>query len=289
MNFAIAGNNDGPLFLLRSLKGEKMQPLFVALQKPISPALREEYLQYIDPANFFESIDENELINLGEQYKPAFLFNVFCNFRFGISLQQYNIVNIHPASLPRYRGRHPMHWALINGEKKFAITIHKMDKEIDAGEIYWQQFVKIRKGMSVRELRTGLMHVLEKNFAGFLKKFLAGKIKSKPNSEKKATYVARRYPEDSLVSEWNNSSLIIRKVMALRDESNPAFIKIKGKEIALLYAQKGKRKYVAVPAPFITRRSEDGFEIACLDGNTVFFSAKDPKEYNIQLNDRIEI
>ena len=36
-NFALAGNNDGPLFLLRSLKGEKKQPLFVALQKTSIP------------------------------------------------------------------------------------------------------------------------------------------------------------------------------------------------------------------------------------------------------------
>jgi methionyl-tRNA formyltransferase len=289
MNFAIAGNNDGPLFLLRSLRGEKIQPLFVALQKPVSPVLREEYLRYIDPAIFFEGIDENELIKLGEQFRTGFLFNVFCNFRFATSLEKYTILNIHPASLPRYRGRHPMHWALINGEKEFAITIHKMEKEIDAGEIYWQQFVKIKKGMSVRELRSDLMHVLEENFPVFLKKFAAGKIKSKPNSEKKASYVARRYPEDSLVKEWNDSSLIIRKVMALRDESNPAFIKIKGKQVPLSFAQKGKRKYEAVPVPFISRKATDGFEIACLDGNTIFFSGIDPKEHDIQLNDRIEI
>ena len=289
MNFAIAGNNDGPLFLLRSLEGEKIQPLFVALQKPIAPVLREEYLRFIGPANFFEGIDENELMKLGEQFKPTILFNVFCNFRFGISLGKYKILNIHPASLPRYRGRHPMHWALINGEKEFAITIHKMEKEIDAGEIYWQQFVKIKKGMSVRELRSSLMHVLEKKFAGFLKKFLSGKIKSKPNSEKKSTYVARRYPEDSLVNEWNDSDLIIRKVMALRDESNPAFIKLKGQEVPLSFAQKGSRKYEAVPVPFVTRKAGDGFEIACLDGKTIFFSGIDPKDYNIQLNDRIEI
>jgi len=289
MTFAIAGNNDGPLFLLRSLKGDKLQPLFVALQKPVAATLREEYLQYIDPANFFEGIDENELMKLGAQYDPAILFNVFCNFRFGISLEKYKVVNIHPASLPRFRGRHPMHWALINGEKEFAITIHKMEKEIDAGEIYWQQFIKIKKGMSVRELRAALMHELEQGFPGFLKKFLTGKIKAKPNAEKKATYVARRYPEDSLVNEWSDSSLIIRKVMALRGESNPAFIKIKGRQIPLLHAQQGKRRYEAVSVPFVTRQAADGFEIACFDGKTIFFAGINPKEYNIQLNDRIEL
>ena len=289
MTFAIAGNNDGPLFLLRALKGEKMQPLFVALQKPVSATLREEYLQYLSAGIFFEGIDENGLMKICEQYKPGILFNSFCNFRFTVLLDKYEVLNIHPAPLPRYRGRHPMHWALINGEKEFAISIHKMEKEIDAGDIYWQQFIKIKKGMSVRELRTVLMHELQTGFAGFLKKFIAGKIKAHPNSEKKASYVARRYPEDSGLSDWNNSTKLIRTVMALREEANPAFLKIKGKQIPLVNAQPGKRRYEGISVPFVTRLGSDGFEIACLDGKTIFFSGIDPKEYNIQLNDRIEI
>jgi len=230
MTFAIAGNNDGPLFLLRSLAGVKNQPLFVALQKPVSQELRSEYLLYIKPENFFDAIDENILLELAERYQPSLLFNVFCNFRFTLSLDKYEVLNIHPAPLPRYRGRHPMHWALINGEKEFAISIHKMEKEIDTGEIYWQQFIKVKKGMSVKELRSALMLELENGFAGFLKKYIAGKIKPVANSDKKATYVARRYPEDSRLNDWNNSARMIRTVMALRNETNPAFVKIKGKQ-----------------------------------------------------------
>src|ERR1043165_8000891 len=168
MTFAIAGNNDGALFLLRSLKGEKLQPLFVGLQKPVSSSLREEYLQYVKPENFFEGFDEKGLMSICEKYSPEILFNTFCNFRFTLLLDNYKVLNIHPAPLPRYRGRHPMHWALINGEKEFAISIHKMAKEIDAGEIYWQQFIKIKKGSSVQELRAALMNELQKGFSGFL-------------------------------------------------------------------------------------------------------------------------
>ena len=288
-NFALAGNNDGPLFLLRSLKGEKKQPLFVALQKPVSPTLRQQYLQYITAANFYEGIDEDELMRLGDQYGARILFNVFCNFRFGTSLEKFEVVNIHPGSLPRYRGRHPMHWALINGEKSFAISIHKMEEEIDAGEIYWQKSVKITEGMSVKELRSALMNELENGFPGFLNKFIAGKIKAKPNPDEKATYVARRSPADSEIKEWTNSNLVIRKVMALRSEAYPAYLRIKEKVIQLFYAQPGNRKYEGIAVPFVTRLTSDGFEMAFLDGNTIFFSGINPKDFNIQLNDGVNI
>jgi methionyl-tRNA formyltransferase len=289
MNFAIAGNNDGPLYLLRSLKAGNNQPVFVALQKPVSSSMKEEYLHYIKEENFFEDFDENRLVKICEKYHPGILFNVYCNFRFTVLLEKYKVLNIHPAPLPRYRGRHPMHWALINGEKKFAISIHKMEKEIDAGEIYWQQYIKVKKGMSVKELRTALMNQLQSGFAGFLKKFLSSKIKPKPNPEKKATYVARRYPEDSLLTNWKDSSRIIRTVMALRSEANPAFLEIKGKQISLMHAQTGKRKYEGVAVPFVSRIAADGFEVACPDGKTVFFSGIPLKEYNLQLNDRIKL
>jgi len=286
MSFAIAGNNDGPLFLLRSLKG-KSQPLFVGLQKPISAVLREEYLQYVSPENFFEGFDEIGLMKICEKYKPEILFNTFCNFRFTDLLDLYKVLNIHPAPLPRYRGRHPIHWALINGEKKFAISIHKMGKEIDAGDIYWQKFIKIKKGMSVTELRSALMNALQSGFAGFLKKYIAGKIKPQPNSDKKATYVARRYPEDSRLTHWDDSAKIIRTVLALRNEVNPAFVYIKEKKILLVQAQPGNRIYEGINTPFVTKLAANGFEIACLDGKTIFFAGINPKEHDIQLNDRI--
>lgn len=289
MTFAIAGSNDGPLYLLRSLKAGSLQPLFVGLQKPVSPSLRQEYLQYIKPENFFEGIDESGLMDICKKYIPGILFNVYCNFRFTVLLEKCKVLNIHPAPLPRYRGRHPMHWALINGEKEFAISIHKMEKEIDAGDIYWQQFIKVKKGMSVQELRSALMNKLQSGFAEFLKKYISGKVKSKPNPEKKATYVAKRYPEDSLLSEWGDSRKIIRKVLALRSGANPACLKIKNSQVSLLQAEAGNRKYEGLVRPFVTRIASNGFEVACLDGKTIFFSGINPKEYNIQLNDRIEL
>ncbi|HLF44958.1 MAG TPA: formyltransferase family protein [Chitinophagaceae bacterium] len=289
MTFAIVGNNDGPLFLLRSLKGSNLHPVFVGLQKPVSSVLREEYMQYIKEECFFEGIDENSLLQITKKNDPGILFNVFCNFRFTGILDKYTVLNIHPAPLPRYRGRHPMHWALINGEKEFAISIHKMEKEIDAGAILWQKFIKIKKGMSVRELRSVLMNELQSGFAGFLKKYADGKIKTIPHSDKKATYVARRYPEDSLLCEWGDSKKIIRKVLALRSEANPAYLKINGKKINLMQAEYGKRNYEGFSVPFVTRLEPDGFEALCLDGKTIFFSGISMNGYNIQLNDRIEL
>lgn len=54
------------------------------------------------------------------------------------------IINCHAGALPFYRGRSPINWAIIRGEKKIGITTHYIDSKIDTGNIINQKFLKIR-------------------------------------------------------------------------------------------------------------------------------------------------
>lgn len=49
-----------------------------------------------------------------------------------------NIINLHNSPLPKYRGVRPINWALKNGEHSHGVTIHKIDKGVDTGEIIGQ-------------------------------------------------------------------------------------------------------------------------------------------------------
>ena len=46
--------------------------------------------------------------------------------------------NLHGSLLPRYRGRAPVNWALVNGETETGVTLHSMVKRADAGDIAGQ-------------------------------------------------------------------------------------------------------------------------------------------------------
>ena len=50
------------------------------------------------------------------------------------------IINCHAGALPFYRGRSPINWAIINGERKIGITTHFVDLKIDNGDIIEQNF-----------------------------------------------------------------------------------------------------------------------------------------------------
>ena len=68
-------------------------------------------------------------------------FDMLVSFTYQRKLKAYTInsgkfaINFHPAPLPEYRGRGTNMFAIINGEKKWAVTCHYLDARIDTGKI----------------------------------------------------------------------------------------------------------------------------------------------------------
>lgn len=60
-----------------------------------------------------------------------------------LSIPPRGVINCHSGKLPYYRGRCPIIWALINGEREFGITVHFMDEGIDTGPIVLQRTFEI--------------------------------------------------------------------------------------------------------------------------------------------------
>lgn len=61
-------------------------------------------------------------------------------------------INYHTALLPRYRGRVPLFWALLNDEQQTGISVHEIDEELDNGPILIQKKVDIGPDDSLHSL-----------------------------------------------------------------------------------------------------------------------------------------
>ena len=59
------------------------------------------------------------------------------------SLPQLGTINLHASLLPKYRGAAPINWALINGEIETGLSTFFIDKEIDTGNIIYQEKINI--------------------------------------------------------------------------------------------------------------------------------------------------
>lgn len=60
--------------------------------------------------------------------------------------------NLHGSLLPRYRGRCPVNWVLVHGERETGVTIHRMVEKADAGDIIGQRVVPIAFEDTARSL-----------------------------------------------------------------------------------------------------------------------------------------
>ena len=50
----------------------------------------------------------------------------------------HGAINVHASLLPKYRGAAPIHWAVMLGEKETGISIIRLVRELDAGDILLQ-------------------------------------------------------------------------------------------------------------------------------------------------------
>src|SRR3989338_4985580 len=98
------------------------------------------------------------------------------------------VLNVHYSLLPKYRGATPMESALLAGERETGVTIQKMVKELDAGDIIPQESVEIGSDETARELRPRLITLGAKLLADTLPPYLAGEITPTPQDP------ARRAP-----------------------------------------------------------------------------------------------
>jgi len=281
MKIALVGNNDGPLLLYKSMREKDLKPLFIGLQKKPRGELLKAYLKLPEDIIFFYQFEELRLLDQLQDLHINLIINCFCNFKFKDLLDKYKVWNVHLSKLPSYRGRHPIHWALINGEKEIGISIHKMTREFDAGDILWQERINIDENYSVAQTRLELMQLLENDFGNLIENYKNKQLNIRENSKLKASYIPRRFPKDSKLVEWGDRDLIYRKIMALSSETNPAYLQINEEEIPIFSAEK-VRSAICVPGEVI-RILEDGLEVAGKGGENIILKGFNPQEYNFKL------
>jgi methionyl-tRNA formyltransferase len=91
-------------------------------------------------------ISQPENVERVRSIAPDFLFSFYYRnmIRPGVlEIPARGALNLHGSYLPKYRGRVPVNWAVINGETETGATLHYMVEKPDAGDIVEQQKVPI--------------------------------------------------------------------------------------------------------------------------------------------------
>jgi methionyl-tRNA formyltransferase len=156
-------------------------------------------------------INAPENIALLREIAPDFIFSFY--YRNMISREVLDIprrgaLNLHGSYLPKYRGRVPVNWAIINGETETGATLHYMVEKPDAGEIIDQEKVPILFTDTALDLFNRVTEAAVLVIGRSWPCLMAGTARRIPMDLAAGSYFGGRRPADGLI-DWTKGAVQI--------------------------------------------------------------------------------
>ena len=112
-------------------------------------------------------------------------------------------LNLHPSTLPRFRGPNPVFWQLRAGLGRVGVTIHVATDTVDAGPILAQSRLEVRPGTGAEALTSELIRLGVRALVEMLPSIECRIRDAAPQDESRATRQPHPRPEDfRLDTSW---------------------------------------------------------------------------------------
>ncbi len=180
-----------------------------------------------------------------------------------LSSARLGAFNLHGSLLPKYRGRAPLNWVLVNGEKETGVTLHRMVKRADAGDIVAQLRVAIEEQDNALTLHRKLVNCATQVLEQALPAMKQGEVTTTPQDHSQATVVGRRTPEDGRI-QWEQSAQSVNNLVRAVTDPWPGAFAFAGTVKFVVW--KGRVHADAPQAKPGTVISVEPFLIACGEG-----------------------
>ena len=168
---------------------------------------------------------------------PDFLFSFYYRQMLKpelLAIPRRGTFNMHGSLLPKYRGRVPVNWAVINGETETGATLHAMVEKPDAGDMYGQQSVSIGPDETAGQVFEKVTSAAEIILDHALPGILNGSAIGIRQDLSKGSYFGGRKPEDGCI-DWRASAQSIHNLVRGVAPPYPgAFCDIQGKRLRIL-------------------------------------------------------
>lgn len=156
---------------------------------------------------------KTDIVAVYEEVKPELVIVIALGVIFPEeALKIAPTVNVHFSLLPKWRGASPVQSAILAGEEVSGITLQKMVKKLDAGDVLWQMEEEIR-GRGTRQLWSDWAEVTAKELPALARDF--EKLKAVPQDESEATHCGKFEKADGeIFPEKESAEEIMRKYHA---------------------------------------------------------------------------
>src|SRR5581483_1023342 len=183
--------------------------------------------------------------------------------------------NLHGSLLPAYRGRAPVNWMLVNGEREAGVTLHHMVARADAGDIVAQRAVAIDDSDTALTLYRKLVPMAGALIREMHPLIVAGCAPRRAQDLSRGSYFGRRRPEDGAIDWRWPARRIFNLVRAVTHPYPGAFCACGGRKLFIWesrIANEGGR--YGAPGEIVAMGKGGAVEIAAGEGSIIVTRAQ---------------
>ena len=206
---------------------------------------------------------------MGRRARPDLIFTFYYRHLLGsawLAMPKRGALNMHGSLLPKYRGRAPVHWAILRGETSTGASLHYMLEKPDAGALVDQQAVPILPNDTALEVSLKVAQAARQVLARSLPKLIAGSAQARALDLTQGSYFGRRRPEDGRI-DWRAGARAVHDlVRAVAPPFPGAFTHVNGLKLEVLETRLDERPPAhAALAPCLYAEA-DAWYADCVDG-----------------------
>lgn len=194
------------------------------------------------PVHFVDKDRQRELRDRVASYRPDFLFSFYYRHllpRSILALAPRGAFNLHGSLLPKLRGRAPVNWALVNGERRTGVSLHRMVAKPDAGDLVDQEAVDVACEDTAFTLFCKLETAAGRLLDRALPALRDGTAGEQPLDLAQGSYFGGRRPEDGRI-DWSwDARRIYDLVRAVTHPYPGAFTAFGGRKLWVWWALDG--------------------------------------------------
>lgn len=179
-----------------------------------------------------------------------------------INLPKFGTINVHGSLLPKYRGASPIISAVLNGEEETGITIMRIAKEVDAGNMLLKGETEIFKNETAGELSVRLALLGADLLSKVVLEIENGTIKEEPQDHSQATFTRMIRKEDGLLDFSKTAKQLFNQVRAF-NPTPVAYVERNGEKIKVFEAEVVSADETINQGEIISSNNKEGIVIKC--------------------------
>jgi methionyl-tRNA formyltransferase len=191
-----------------------------------------------------------------------------------IDLFQDGILNAHAGDLPRYRGNACPNWAILNGESRIGLCVHKMAPgAVDAGPILMRRYFELDTTLDIGDVYRWLESSIPEMFVEAVATIESGNavLYEQPADPSLSLRCFPRRPEDGAIDWTTDRDAVLRLIRASSKPFHGAFTTLEGNRIIHIWRAEPFLMgipYCAVPGQVLFVGSA-GVVVACGSGSVL--------------------